>query len=201
MATKRPDGRVEPGQRISSAFSARAWNRAQDAADLVLGARTGAEAGASAGGDRASNIVLVRNDSGQDVPWLGVLGISGVVIDPSGGTLDGTNAASKRAREFVSRPVLIGAHPSSNFFQGEKIGIAIEPIGVDKIGRAAIGGAFACQVYINSQTHGFAVPVRALNAIPAGGNKWELNSADCGPVKLLWKQEGTGTMKWAVGTF
>jgi hypothetical protein len=42
MATKRPDGRVEPGQRISSAFSARAWNRAQDAADVVLGARTGA---------------------------------------------------------------------------------------------------------------------------------------------------------------
>jgi hypothetical protein len=40
MATKRPDGRVEPGQRISSAFSARAWNRAQDAADVVLGART-----------------------------------------------------------------------------------------------------------------------------------------------------------------
>jgi len=45
MATKRPDGRVEPGQRISSAFSARAWNRAQDAADVVLGARTGATAG------------------------------------------------------------------------------------------------------------------------------------------------------------
>ena len=45
MATKRPDGRVEPGQRISSAFSARAWNRAQDAADVVLGARTGMTAG------------------------------------------------------------------------------------------------------------------------------------------------------------
>jgi hypothetical protein len=209
MATKRPDGRVEPGQRISSAFSARAWNRAQDAADVVLGARTGAEAGASAGVERASNIVLVRNDSGETVPWLGVIGFKGVVIDPSGGTLDGTNDASKRAREFVSKPVLVGDHPSTNFFQessglmsiGEKIGIAIEPIGVDKIGRAAIGGAFACQVYINSQTHGFAVPVRALNAIPDGGNKWELNSADCGPVKLLWKQEGTGTMKWAVGTF
>ena len=35
----RRDGRVESGQKISSAFSARAWNRAQDAADIVLGDR------------------------------------------------------------------------------------------------------------------------------------------------------------------
>ena len=41
------DGRVEKGQSLRSAFSARAWNRAQDAADIVLGARPGltAEAG------------------------------------------------------------------------------------------------------------------------------------------------------------
>lgn len=35
----RHDGRVESGQKISTAFSARAWNRAQDAADIVLGDR------------------------------------------------------------------------------------------------------------------------------------------------------------------
>jgi hypothetical protein len=33
----RNDGRVEKGQSIRSAFSAKAWNRAQDAADIVLG--------------------------------------------------------------------------------------------------------------------------------------------------------------------
>lgn len=32
-------GRVSPGQRLTTAFSARAWNRAQDAADIVLGDR------------------------------------------------------------------------------------------------------------------------------------------------------------------
>jgi hypothetical protein len=37
----RPDGRVRPGQKLDTAFSARAWNRAQDAADLVLGDRGG----------------------------------------------------------------------------------------------------------------------------------------------------------------
>jgi hypothetical protein len=41
----RNDGRIEPGQKLSSAISARAWNRAQDAADVVLGVRPGAEAG------------------------------------------------------------------------------------------------------------------------------------------------------------
>jgi len=41
----KPDGRIEKGQRLSTAISARAWNRAQDAADIVLGARPGVEAG------------------------------------------------------------------------------------------------------------------------------------------------------------
>jgi len=40
----KPGGRVEKGQSLRSAFSARAWNRAQDAADIVLGARPGLEA-------------------------------------------------------------------------------------------------------------------------------------------------------------
>jgi hypothetical protein len=37
----KPDGRIEKGQRLGSAISARAWNRAQDAADIVLGVRPG----------------------------------------------------------------------------------------------------------------------------------------------------------------
>lgn len=41
----RADGRVKPGQNIATAFSARAWNRAQDAADIVLGTRDSFAAG------------------------------------------------------------------------------------------------------------------------------------------------------------
>lgn len=37
----RRDGRIEPGQPLASAISARAWNRAQDAADEILGQRPG----------------------------------------------------------------------------------------------------------------------------------------------------------------
>ena len=189
MATKRPDGRVEPGQRISSAFSARAWNRAQDAADVVLGARTGAEAGASAGVERASNIVLIRNDSGQDVPWLGVLGISGVAIDPSGGTLNGTNDASKRAREFAARPVLTGVTPLGS--HAEAFVVCLEPIKDGKIGRAAVSGVFACRVNVTSTAHKFATAKT--------GDLSQLQSASCGVLQLVWKESGTGSNKWAVG--
>jgi hypothetical protein len=45
---KRQDGRIEPGQKLSGAISARAWNRAQDAADVVLGDRLGFAAGPGA---------------------------------------------------------------------------------------------------------------------------------------------------------
>lgn len=41
----RNDGRIEPGQKLAGAISARAWNRAQDAADRVLGVGTGFGAG------------------------------------------------------------------------------------------------------------------------------------------------------------
>lgn len=37
----RGDGRLEPGQPLAGAITARAWNRAQDAADIVLGATPG----------------------------------------------------------------------------------------------------------------------------------------------------------------
>jgi hypothetical protein len=42
----RNDGRIEAGQKLAGAISARAWNRAQEAADRVLGAGTGFGAGA-----------------------------------------------------------------------------------------------------------------------------------------------------------
>jgi hypothetical protein len=40
----RPDGRIEKGQRLATSISARAWNRAQDAADRILGANPGIQA-------------------------------------------------------------------------------------------------------------------------------------------------------------
>ena len=188
MATKRPDGRVEPGQRISSAFSARAWNRAQDAADVVLGARTGAEAGESVALEKAVNIVLIRNDSARPVPMFGVLAIESVTSNPEGGEMTGTDLASQRAKEFSRRPVLTGRIPVA---ADKSFAIALEPILQNKIGRAAVSGATPCRVEIVDGSHNFAT-VR-------DGDVTQLRSANCGPVQLLWKPSGAGLMKWALG--
>jgi hypothetical protein len=184
----RADGRIEPRQKLSTAISARAWNRAQDAADIVLGerARFGADSTAI---EKASNIVLIRNDSGSDVPWLGVLGIASVAINPVGGTLGGIDAASDRAREFVRRPLLVGGTPSLSTYSS--FVVAMEPIPIGAIGRAAVGGVFVCRVDVVATWHEFA-NMRT-------GDRSQLQSTDCGPLKLLWKEGGVGQNKWAMG--
>jgi hypothetical protein len=188
MATKRPDGRVEPGQRISSAFSARAWNRAQDAADVVLGARTGAEAGASQGSQRASNIVLVQNKN-IALPKHGVCALESSLILMSGATIDGTNEASIKLRRFSENPILSAAP----FLEvGLPFGIAIEPIARLKVGRIAIGGSFVFRVNLTNTTHRFA-------DIKEGDNT-QLQSTSCGRVRIIdiETSAGLGT-KWAFG--
>lgn len=185
----RKDGRIEKGQSLRSAISARAWNRAQDAADIVLGVTPGVMAGASVPIERAANIVLVRNDSGQPVPPMGVLVISGIAISPVGGSLDGTNEASNRARQVFSQPVLIGSLPTSTSVT--RIGIAVESVAVGAIGRFAIGGVVPCKVKVLTSGHQYA---RArVNDVT------QLISSGCGPVKLLWAETTVGEDKWAVG--
>jgi hypothetical protein len=73
----RPDGRIEPGQKLASAISARAWNRAQDAADIVLGERTGAVVTPLAGRVHVLGKTSAAWDKGtaQNITlWAGTLG-------------------------------------------------------------------------------------------------------------------------------
>jgi len=189
MGTRR-DGRIDPGQKLAKAISARAWNRAQDAADIVLGQAPGVEAADAVGFDRLPNFVIVKNTTGQVVPRLGVLGIDGVEIDPSGGTLTGTNAASVRAREFARRPVLRGVTPADPQHL-ERFVVLLEPASANQIVRGAVSGAFACLVNVTNTTHRFAT-IKA-------GDREQLQSTECGVLQLLWKEAGTGPKKWAVG--
>ena len=189
MATKRPDGRVEPGQRIAAAFSARAWNRAQDAADIVLGARTGAEAGASQVSHRASNIVLVNNGN-VAIPKHGVCAFQYAgpyLIEDA--TIDGTNDASVRLRRFSENPILASAE---GLEVGMPFGIAIEPIAALKIGRIAIGGSFVFRVNVSNTTHRFA-------DIKENDNT-QLQSTSCGRVRIINIEASVGLgTKWAFG--
>jgi hypothetical protein len=178
-----PIKKVRPGERLQ--IPARAWNRVLD----TLGPNLGYAAGASAGVERASNIVLVRNDSGMNLPACAVLGISGVAISPVGGTLTGTDAASARARSFFERPALTGIVPSTAD-HSDKFVVTLEPIAAGAIGRAAAGGVFACKVQVNDIFHNYATV--------KGGDPLQLQSSACGLVQLLWR-EVAGSDSWAVG--
>jgi hypothetical protein len=169
--------RIEKGQRLSSAVSARAWNRAQDAADVVLGSVLGNEAGDNAAGARAANIILLRNDSGIVVPQFGVLRIGSPLV---------LNDLEKPS-QFGENMVLSGLMPNGL----SPFAVAVEPIETGKIGRCAIGGRFACKVKIVDADHKYA---RSRN-----NDVTQLISAACGDMRFLWKESGTGDDKFAAG--
>ncbi len=184
----RADGRVRPGQNLATAFSARAWNRAQDAADAVLGDRGGLAA-ASEGIDRVPNFIMISNQSGHSVPRLGVLGIDGVLINPSGGTLTGTAPADARAKEFARRPVLSGITP--NISHRERFAVLLEPAAPNAVVRAVVSGVFACLVQVVNTNHAFATA--------KSGDREQLISSECGVLQLLWVDAVVGQKRWAVG--
>jgi hypothetical protein len=124
----RPDGRLEPGQPLRGAISARAWNRAQDAADLVLGANPGTEG--VPGSPVLKPYTWVYCKPSVTVARWGVLAITGVEITP-------TSSSGGATASFEEMPVLQGGTPSATTTAWC---VAVEPIESGKIGRVAVGG-------------------------------------------------------------
>lgn len=180
-----PRNYVRPGQRLEIAAAQINYLNRLMRVDTSIGG------GPLEGWERAANIVLARNYSGVPIPLLGVLALDRftISINPTGGTIGGTDAASSRARKFIEKPVLWGGMPNAtnvNF-----IGIAVEPVAVNAIGRFAVSGTVPCKVKLLTDTHRYA---RArVNDVT------QLVSAGCGPVKLLWREYSNGEDKWAVG--
>lgn len=192
------NGRITPGQKLGSAVSARAWNRAQDAADIVLESRGNLLAGDSRTIERAPNVVLVYNYSGYPVPIGGALRVSGVFVNPADGDIetDEPQGADLDAREFVRRPVLYGSRPAS---PADQIVVALEPVGTGDVGRFAAGGVFPVKVRRLSLGHRYAAARK--------DDVTQLVSASCGPVELLYaggplasnNEEPETTAYWSLG--
>jgi hypothetical protein len=125
----RQDGRIEPGQSLRSAISARAWNRTQDATDRVLGAHAGTEGG-SPGSPALKPYTWAYCKPSVTVARWGVLAITGVAITPTGSS--GGATAS-----FEEMPVLTGGTPSATTTAWC---VAVEPIESGTVGRVAVGG-------------------------------------------------------------
>lgn len=191
-----PYQKVAPGERL--VIPATAWNKMLDR--IAIPQQSGGEL---AGLEPAPNTVWIKNASGSDVPRFGVLGISGVAIKP----MDGTT----HEMEFARRPALTGITPTKAA-HGDRFVVCLEPIKNNAYGPAAIGGVFACKVFVTSTSHRYA-GVRE-------SDRTQLESASCGLVQLLWVQAtgpanavtgatgpsgvtgsvgATGAYKWAVG--
>ena len=124
----RPDGRIEPGQPLRGAISARAWNRAQDAADLVLGAYAGTEG--SPGSPVLKPYTWAFCQPSVAVARWGVLAITGVAITP-------TSSSGGATASFEEMPVLTGGTPSATTTAWC---VAVEPIAANAVGKVAVGG-------------------------------------------------------------
>ena len=174
-------GRITPGP-IGGQISARAWNRAQDAADIVLGQRdNGAAAGPSAGLSAYTGILAKNATTGSVRRW-GVLSVAGVVFTPSGATGNAT-------QQFQDQPVLSGGLPTG----GSAFVVAVEPIAAGKIGRVAVAGVVQAKINITDAGHTFATA--------KDNDLTQLSSADSGDAQILWKESGTGASKWAIVRF
>jgi hypothetical protein len=191
----RPDGRIEKGQRIGSAISARAWNRAQDAADIVLGVRPGVSADGYVGHDRPYNWVYVYNNTGfstYDIPRWGPVWLNaGLRNNFYNSNVDTTD----NEKFFQEVPVLNGV-PAT--YQGGPtdsnlpvpFGIAVEPIKFGAIGKVAVSGVVQCKLNITSQSDTHA------NVI--GATDQELKTGRSGEALILHKDAGTGSGKWGL---
>lgn len=171
----RPDGRIEPGQPLRGAISARAWNRAQDAADLVLGAYAGTEGGAP-GSPALKPYTWVYCKPSVNVARWGVLAITGVEITP-------TSSSGGATASFEEMPVVTGGTPSATTTAW---GVAVEPIASGSVGRLAVGGA----VQIKAADLGKASGAHVLWK----DSTWALIRLQAGLIR------GTFTGTWAKGS-
>lgn len=178
--------KVQPGQPLR--IPARTWNRLVDTLKPNPGFLALAD-----GIQPAPNTVYIRNKSGHDVPRFGVLGISGIEIDPVAND-------NRGEKEFARQPVLRGTTPSSQ--HADKFVVMMQPVKDDQIGIGAIGGVIACKVHLKNGNHKFAKA--------KSGDRTQLEStATCGAVRLVWVQGSptgptgptapAGQNKWAVG--
>ena len=176
----RPDGRVEAGQKIASAFSAKAWNRAQDAADIVLGVRPGFEADGIRGPASPYTAVPCKNVTPNTIPRWGVVAITGLEVTPTG-------VAGAATKQFESMPVIRGGTPVTGTTAW---GVAVEPIPSNKIGSVAVAGVVQAKLDIKASGDTFAKA--------KSGSTAELETGTSGEALVLWKESGTGVGKWGL---
>ncbi len=152
---------------------ARAYNAFVDAAHLARRVDADAAPGSVRRGPN-EHLVLVRNDSGADLPRFGVLGISGPVVEPGP---DGNES------EFKRRAAIIGAAITAGDDYLGRFVVATEPIANGKIGWAVIRGVTPVVLNVIDEEHGHA---------DTFADEQTLRTGFTGAARILWKEAGVG---------
>jgi len=194
---RRSDGRVEPGQSLKTAFSARAWNRAQDAADIVLKTTGGIRGGPLPSSEVSYSWVLAKNTGTQVINRHAAVAL-GLVIEPS----DSANALA----QFQRNPVYTTAAfvpgngyfniPAQTTFSLPEWYVAVEPIAPGRFGRVAVSGFVQTKLHVrSSQDQYVTLSDSSLDDV--------LTTAPIGEAKVVWRGGGAsfaGSLddQWAI---
>jgi hypothetical protein len=125
----------------------------------------------------SQTVLLVKNNSGADVPRFGVLGIDDFLIGPS-----------LNLSYFQSTPMLAGVTPTAAGHTGYFV-IAVEPVPAGSCGRCVIAGMAVAKINMVSAAH--------LYADVYDGDATKLKSGAVGSAQILLVQSGTGD-KWGL---
>ncbi len=130
----------------------------------------------------AGNVVLIRNDSGQNRQRFEILGINAPVFLPT-----------DHLEEFQRQVAIACVEPVIDE-HADRFVILSEPVRAGAIGRAWVSGVCPVQVVVDDETFMFAEV--------QDGDATSLKAVLIGPVTIVWKEPGVGTdLRWALVRF
>lgn len=119
---------------------------------------------------RSSETILVRNDTGGDLPRFGVVGLSEPVIDPV-----------DNEEEFFARVAMKGVVPAAE--HRGRFAVLAEPIRAGRLGRAWVSGVCIASVWMNAAGDQFAESkADVVEGLHSGS----------GSARILWVSGDTG---------
>lgn len=125
----------------------------------------------------------IKNTTASKVPAFGVLAIDAPIIAPD------TDSSSTATVGFRSRIAFNGIAPSTSVPHYGKFAVLQEPCPAGFMVPAVIAGITHCKLNINDADD--------CAAEITNGQTSYLNSQQHGSARILWKESGTGTDKWA----
>lgn len=186
----RQDGRLEPGQKLDGAISARAWNRMMDAADFAMVDRLSLTAGPQQYSSAPYTWVYGWNQTGAAITRWSAFEIHDIYIPPNDNTEGAGYGTDPNAAQFESMPSVVLRAPTSLSPTENRTRcwcVALEPIPSLALGRVAVAGVVQAKIKVTNAYFRFVDPRNGI-----------LETAEQGYARILWKEPGEGSNRWAL---